>query len=58
MDLAITLTPVVGTPTRQNAENFIPGTGPLRDGELRVTVLGSGNPWITRAFHPPKCSLR
>jgi ribonuclease Z len=46
---AITMTPVVGTPRRQYAEMFIPGEEPLEDGELRVTVLGSGNPWVTRA---------
>jgi ribonuclease Z len=46
---AITLTPVVGAPRRQYAEMFIPGEEALEDGELRVTVLGSGNPWNTRA---------
>ena len=46
---AITLTPVVGTPRREYAEMFIPGEEALEDGELRVTVLGSGNPWNTRA---------
>jgi ribonuclease Z len=46
---AITLTPVVGTPRREYAETFVPGEEALEDGELRVTVLGSGNPWPTRA---------
>jgi ribonuclease Z len=46
---AITLTPVVGTPRREYAETFVPGEEELEDGELRVTVLGSGNPWPTRA---------
>jgi ribonuclease Z len=46
---AMTLTPVVGTPRRKYAEVFIPGEEALEDGELRVTVLGSGNPWPTRA---------
>jgi ribonuclease Z len=46
---AMTLTPVVGTPKREYAEVFIPGEEPIEDGELRVTVLGSGNPWPTRA---------
>ena len=46
---AITLTPVVGTPRRAYADDYIPGTEPLEDGELRVTILGSGNPWVTRA---------
>ena len=46
---AITMTPVVGTPRREYAEMYIPGEEALEDGELRVTVLGSGNPWNTRA---------
>jgi ribonuclease Z len=46
---AITTTPVVGAPRREYAETFVPGEEPLEDGELRVTVLGSGNPWATRA---------
>jgi len=46
---AITLTPVVGTPRRKYTEMFIPGEEVLEDGEMRVTVLGSGNPWNTRA---------
>ena len=46
---AITLTPVVGVPRREYAEAFVPGEEELEDGELRVTVLGSGNPWVTRA---------
>jgi len=46
---AITLTPIVGTPKRGYAEMFVPGEEALEDGELRVTVLGSGNPWPTRA---------
>lgn len=46
---AITMTPVVGKPRREYAEVFIPGEEPLADGEIRVTVLGSGNPWPTRA---------
>jgi len=45
---AITPTPVVGTPSRVYAEMFVPGAEALEDGEMRVTVLGSGNPWVTR----------
>jgi ribonuclease Z len=45
---AITMTPVVGTPRREYAEMFLPGEEKLEDGEMRVTVLGSGNPWVTR----------
>ena len=46
---AITTTPIVGVPAREYPDNFIPGEELLEDGELRVTVLGSGNPWVTRA---------
>jgi ribonuclease Z len=46
---AITTTPVAGEPGREYAEAFVPGEEELEDGELRVTVLGSGNPWVTRA---------
>lgn len=46
---AITLTPVVGIPRREYTEMFVPGEEMLEDGEMRVTVLGSGNPWVTRA---------
>src|SRR5689334_8092675 len=46
---ALTTTPVVGSPRREYPEVFVPGEEALADGELRVTVLGSGNPWVTRA---------
>ncbi len=45
---ALTSTPIVGEPTRDYSETFAPGES-LADGELRVTVLGSGVPWVTRA---------
>lgn len=35
----------VGTPVAGLAESYVPGTEDLQDGELRVTVLGSGDPW-------------
>lgn len=47
--LAVTETPVVGTPRREPAEVFVLGKEAVEDGEIRVTVLGSGNPWVTRA---------
>jgi ribonuclease Z len=46
---AITLTPIIGTPGRKYVDVFVPGEEAIEDGELRVTVLGSGNPWPTRA---------
>ncbi|MDD1748101.1 MAG: MBL fold metallo-hydrolase [Methanomassiliicoccales archaeon] len=45
---AITRTPIVGKPRRAYAEMFVPDEEELEAGEMRVTVLGSGNPWVTR----------
>jgi ribonuclease Z len=45
---AISMTPIVGKPRRAYAEMYIPGEEELEAGEMRVTVLGSGNPWVTR----------
>jgi ribonuclease Z len=46
---AMTTTPVVGTPARAYPDIHVPSKEPIRDGEMRVTVLGSGNPPPTRA---------
>jgi ribonuclease Z len=43
------LTPVVGDAAARVRRGVRPGRRALEDGELRVTVLGSGNPWVTRA---------
>ncbi|MBI0584365.1 MAG: MBL fold metallo-hydrolase [Methanomassiliicoccus sp.] len=44
----ISLTPVVGKLKRTYAEMYVPGEEEIEDNEMRVTVLGSGNPWVTR----------
>jgi ribonuclease Z len=41
--------PVVGTPARTYAPTLVPGAEPLAAGEIRVTILGSGDPWIRRS---------
>jgi ribonuclease Z len=41
--------PVVGKPARAHAPTFVPGTEPLAADEIRVTILGSGDPWIRRS---------
>jgi len=46
---AVATTPIVGHPVEPYAEVYVPGAEPIRDGEIRVTVLGSGNPPPTRA---------
>jgi ribonuclease Z len=45
----LSTTPMVGTPARAYAPNLVPGTEPLAAGEIRVTILGSGDPWIRRS---------
>jgi ribonuclease Z len=42
-------TPVVGQPVEGLARLYVPGAETLRPGEIRVTVLGSGDPWIRRS---------
>lgn len=44
--LPLTTTPLVGTPTGSTAPVLIPSAEPVRDGEIRVTVLGSGDPFV------------
>jgi ribonuclease Z len=46
---ALTTTPVVGTREPSMSESYVPGTEELAPGEIRVTVLGSGDPWIRRS---------
>jgi ribonuclease Z len=46
---AVATTPIIGQPSEPYAEMYVPGAEPIRDGEIRVTVLGSGNPPPTRA---------
>lgn len=46
---ALTTTPVVGDPLLVRPDVFLPGTEELAIGEIRVTVLGSGDPWIRRS---------
>jgi ribonuclease Z len=45
----LTTTPVVGTPQREPAPAGAPGAGPVADGQIRVTILGSGDPFVNRA---------
>jgi len=46
---ALTTTPIVGTPARRYPEAYVPGAEELDAGEIRVTVLGSGDPFIKRS---------
>jgi len=47
--LPLTTTPVIGTPARQYADRFVPGAEVLGNGEMRVTVLGSGDPFVKKS---------
>lgn len=47
--LALATDPVVGSPDIERNEVFSPGTEELVDGEIRVSVLGSGLPWVTKS---------
>jgi ribonuclease Z len=46
---ALTTTPVVGSSPLDAAEAFVPGTEELAVDEVRVTILGSGDPFPRRA---------
>jgi ribonuclease Z len=45
----LTTTPVVGTPSRSYASVLEPGAEPVRSGAIRVTVLGSGDPFVKKS---------
>jgi ribonuclease Z len=45
----LTTTPVVGTPKWDDAAPAVAGRGTVADGEIRVTILGSGDPFVNRA---------
>ena len=40
---------VVGSPERQHSDVLVPGTEDLVEGEIRVSILGSGLPWVTKS---------
>jgi ribonuclease Z len=46
---ALTTTPIVGTPSTPYPDAYVPGAEALANGEIRVTVLGSGDPFIKRS---------
>jgi ribonuclease Z len=45
----MTSTPVVGAPSGDHEPMYVPGTEDLSAAEIRVSVLGSGDPWIRRS---------
>jgi ribonuclease Z len=40
---------LVGTSEVQRSDVFVPGTEELAEGEIRVSILGSGLPWVTKS---------
>jgi ribonuclease Z len=47
--MPLTTSPVVGTPAREYPDRFVPGTEPLASDEIRVTILGSGDPFVKKS---------
>lgn len=48
-DVPLTTTPVVGTSTRDSTSPVLPDRDRVADGEIRVTILGSGDPFVNKA---------
>jgi ribonuclease Z len=46
---ALTTAPIVGEPSTPYPEVYVPGAEALGEGEIRVTVLGSGDPFPKRS---------
>lgn len=47
--MPLTISPVVGTPARPYAELFVPGSETIASDEIRVTILGSGDPFVKKS---------
>jgi ribonuclease Z len=45
----LTTTPTIGTPGRQYADVLDPGAEPVAGDEIRVTILGSGDPFVKKS---------
>lgn len=46
---ALATAATVGTRPGGRDDVYLPGTEELGDGEIRVSILGSGSPWVTKA---------
>jgi len=46
---ALATAAVAGSPRVDRDDVFVPGIEALAEGEIRVTILGSGQPWLTKA---------
>lgn len=45
----LSISPVVGTPARLYPDLFVPGDESLASDEIRVTILGSGDPFVKKS---------
>jgi ribonuclease Z len=48
-EAALATDAVVGSPVTDRHDVFVPGTEDLVQGEIRVSILGSGLPWVTKS---------
>jgi ribonuclease Z len=48
IETPLTSTPIVGSPAFAYGDIYVPGEEELHEGEIRVTVLGAGDPWPRR----------
>ena len=46
---ALSTQATVGSPEVERDNVLLPGTEGLSEGEIRVSILGSGLPWVTKA---------
>lgn len=46
---ALSTEATVGTPEVERSDIFIPGSEELAQDEIRVSILGSGLPWVTKS---------
>jgi ribonuclease Z len=46
---ALTTTPMVGESPAEPGPSDVVGGGPVGEGQIRVTILGSGDPFVNRA---------
>jgi hypothetical protein len=54
----LTTTPMVGTPNREYASVLAPGAEQVAAEEIRVTILGSGDPFVKKSRRPRRCSSK
>lgn len=46
---ALSTEAIVGTPEVERRDVYVPGSEELAEDEIRVSILGSGLPWVTKS---------